>query len=503
VATDVKAGSAYVELLLKNQKFVAGLKRSGQMLMGFAKGAAVAGAAIAAAGTAAAVVGVKNFLDFSGSLKDMSDRTHMSVESLSELRHAAKMSGTDIGTVEKALKKMQQQGMNVNSFDQVAAQIAAIEDPTKKAQAAMEAWGSKAGPALLPMLQELPKLRQEARDLGFVMSDETATRGAKLGDMLDTLWETLYQGSVAVGAAFAPFMEVALPAIQAFATLGLETIRGWAQGLSDNVTAIASFFSTTWTAAITFWHDVQAGALSAAVYLWNNWQVLLETALTSGLYSVVKFSNQTVYFFGEVIPGWLSWFADNWYDVFTDIVNITATMAGNIWKNLKNMWDSIVGLFSGEGFNFEWTPLTEGFKSAIKELPQIAEREIGPLEKSLADDLAKLGDQMVTGWDQHFKDLPAMEAAFVTQGDPIAEIIAKQEALTQRRNAEVASVGPATGSAKQQVFGSFSAAAVQAFGQGGGRPEEKIVDAVERLRADQQKQSDRQLAAVRNGGMLE
>jgi hypothetical protein len=506
MATDVKAGAAYVELLLRNEKFVAGLKRSGQMLMGFAKGAAVAGAAIAAAGTAAAVVGVKNFLDFSGSLKDMSDRTGMSVESLSELRHAAKMSGTDIGTVEKALKKMQQQGMNVSDFDKIAANIAAIEDPTKKAQAAMEAWGARAGPALLPMLQELPKLRQEARDLGLVMSDETATRGAKLGDMLDALWETLYQGSIAVGAAFAPFLEVALPAIQTFVTEGVLAIQGWATSMADNVGSVTSFIGAVWSTTMEWWRGLQAKVLSGVVYLWDNWKTLLEISITSGIYSVVKFANQTMYFFSEVIPGYLSWFADNWYEVFTDIVNITATMAGNIWTNLKNLWSSIVGLFSGEGFSFEWTPLTEGFKSAIKELPKIAEREIGPLEQGLADDLAKLGDQVVKGWDTHLEKLPELTKEFVGEADPVAEMIEKGKSQSAERDKLVGDATPVAGQAKSQVFGSFSAAAIAAQGSGGGSGDpgaDRVVAAVEKA-AEAQKQRDDQARRERkNEGGLE
>lgn len=489
----------FVELMLRDNKFVQGLSGAKAKLIGFGKSAAIAGAAVAAAGVAAVGVGLKNFLTLGDSLQKMSDRTGVTVESLSELKHAAEQSGTDIGTVEKALRKMAKDGLDPKNFDQVAAGIAAIEDPTKRAAAAMEVWGTKTGPALLPMLRDLPSLRKEARDLGFVMSGEAAQSAVRVGDMFANLWETLKQGSVAIGAAVAPFLEVALPAIQAFATVGLQTIQGWAQSLSENVGAVSSFVSTVWGTLLDWWHGAQTAAMSGLVYITNNWSVLLQTAMTSAQLAVVRFGNQTVYFFGTVIPGWLSWFGDNWRDVFTDIASLTATIATNIWENLKGLWDGIVGLFSGEGFSFEWTPLTQGFESAIKELPQIAEREIGPLEKSLQDELNNLGDQVVQGIEQHKKDMPSFAREFVAAGDPVADLIAKQKERTKNGADEVVGATPIAGKAKAQVLGSFSAAALAA-GASGGDP---AANEVKALREDQKKQHRELIKAVGGGGKLE
>lgn len=59
----------------------------------------------------------------------------------------------------------------------MAAKIAAIEDPAERTRMAMEAWGIS-GTMLLPMVKDLQPLRQEARDLGLVPTDE-AVKGPR------------------------------------------------------------------------------------------------------------------------------------------------------------------------------------------------------------------------------------------------------------------------------------------------------------------------------------
>jgi len=486
----------FVELMLKDKKFTHGLSAAKGKLIGFAKGAAVAGAAVAAAGVAAAGVGLRNFLTLGDSLQKMSDRTGLSVESLSELRHAASQSGTDIGQVEKALRYMTQKGLDPKNFDSIAASIDAIKDPTEKARAAMEVWGMRAGPALLPMLKDLPALRQEARDLGFVMSGEAAQSAVRVGDMFANLWETLKMGTVAIGQAIAPFLEVALPAIQAFATLGLKAMQDWAAWVASNVSTVAEFIGNVWGTTMEWFRSLTTGVLSGVIFVWDNWQNLLKMALVSGELAIVRFANQTIYFFSEALPGYLSWFADNWWDVFKDIGNITATVATNIWKNLKSLWDGIVGLFSGEGFSFEWTPLTQGFESAIKELPKIAEREMGPLETSLQQQLDQIAGQVNEGWDKAATEGKKLSEALIGTGDPVAELIAAQKSATKDGAEQIAGAAPLANQGKQQVLGSFSAAALAAAGGN------STTDQVKGLRDDAKKQHQQLIRTIETAGGL-
>jgi hypothetical protein len=548
--SDIRAGSAFVELLLKGEgKFASGLRAAGQKLASFAKGAAVAGAAVAAAAVGGVAVGLKQFISMGSALDDMSQRTGMSVESLSELKHAAEQSGASLTDIEAAARNMAKKGLDVSKFDQYAASIAAIEDPTKRAEKAMEIWG-KSGTKLLPMVNDLQALRQEARDMGLVMSGEAAGSAARLGDMFDKLWATVKMATAAVGEAVAPFVEMALPTIQSFATGALLAIKSAGEFIRENISTVTNFISTAWQATVDFvgpivgawaatiseafnavwsvaqsvWGGVQSiiasvwgnvsentggvmqwlqdtiiGVFSAISFAINNWQLMLQIAFKSAQVAVVTFVNQTVHFFGTVLPAWLAWFRDNWRDVFTDILNMTATIAGNIWTNLKNLWDGIVRLFKGEGFSFEWTPLTEGFQSAIKELPKIAEREMGPLEKSLKDELDSLSGELGKKWEDHGNKFAKKIAKFTPTEATFSAIVKGQDEETKRRERQVTEAAAALPGKKKEVFGAFTASALLAGAGAGG---DKTSTEVKELRKEARQHHRELVRSIREGGKL-
>ena len=90
---DIKAGSAYVELLLKDSAFVKGLRSAGTKLKNFGTGVAGIGASITAAGaaiTAPLAAMVNQFLAAGDELDKMRQRTGISVEALSELNDREK-----------------------------------------------------------------------------------------------------------------------------------------------------------------------------------------------------------------------------------------------------------------------------------------------------------------------------------------------------------------------------------------------------------------------------
>ncbi len=102
------------------------------------------------------------------------------------------------------------QGLNPDQqFERVADRISKIRDPALRTAAAMEVFG-KTGTELLPMMQNgaagIQALRQEARDLGIVMSTEDAQSAAAFGDALDQLWAVLKSGVFAIGSALAPML---------------------------------------------------------------------------------------------------------------------------------------------------------------------------------------------------------------------------------------------------------------------------------------------------------
>jgi len=123
----------------------------------------------------------------------------------------------------------------------------------------------------------------------------------------------------------------------------------------------------------------------------NNWRDLMKVSLLSVAKGLVSFVEDTRHFFGTVVPTLLKFFAENWRDVLTDLFNFTATVFTNLATNIVDVISSIPDLITGSvSFSDVWKPLTDGFEATLRELPEIAKREIGALEGQLGDQIARL-----------------------------------------------------------------------------------------------------------------
>jgi len=251
---DIKAGQAYIEITTENSKLVRGLKAAQQSLREFSAGVSDVGKKTLLLGLAMAsplLLSAKVFSEWGDSFDKMSGRTGMMVESLSELSFAAHQSGTDMETVERAVKFMQRTigaaatgstmaqaalaklGLTVEQlqnlspdeqFNLIASALKAIDDPTMRVAAAMKIFG-KTGSMLLPMIRNLDELRSEARSLGLVMSTEDARASAELHDAISRLTQGLKMLTFQTGAALAPFLQKLAKYIQNLITFTIEWIR--------------------------------------------------------------------------------------------------------------------------------------------------------------------------------------------------------------------------------------------------------------------------------------
>ncbi len=190
------------------------------------------GIAIAAA-LAGAVV---SYAKAGDEVHKMALRTGFATEALSELRHVAMLSGTELGSIEKATKRMSRTiidagrgletyarafrdlGLNVEElramkpeeqFWAIAGAIGDLEDQTLKAALAQEIFG-RAGTELLPMLasgsEAIAEMRQAAHDLGIVFDEEAAAKAAKLTDQMGTLKESLQGVAFALAEELVPII---------------------------------------------------------------------------------------------------------------------------------------------------------------------------------------------------------------------------------------------------------------------------------------------------------
>ncbi len=257
----IEAGKAVVRVEANRDRLAAGLAAAQKQLRSFAAGAAKIGAgglAGAAAVLAPLTAAVKHFADTGSQLDDMSQRTGASVEALSGLGYAAKMSGAELEDVEKGLRNVAKGlaagddgyaaiGLSVEKLkgfapeDQmrmISEALSQIENPGDRAAAALGIFG-KSGAALLPMLSNgakgIDSLVAEADALGVVMSGKDASAAAVLGDSIDKV--AISAGSLVntIGAQLAP----AFTALLAVTTYSITTFRDWIAANQGVVLAIA------------------------------------------------------------------------------------------------------------------------------------------------------------------------------------------------------------------------------------------------------------------------
>jgi hypothetical protein len=292
----IEAGRAFLRLMVEDKEFKRGVDHALRRVNQFGKSIRNIGLGLGAAGTAITapfVASLKVFSDVGSKLYDVSQRTGISVQHLSELKYAAEQSGSSLDALARAARNMQQKGFDPRRFDEIMSQLAAIEDPVMRAQKAMEIFGSRSGAELIPLLENLPALRKEARDLGLTMNDTTAAAADRLGDALGKLKSALLGISNAIAEQVAPhvtaFMEgltSTVPAVLVFIQNNEKLIKvvfAVGAGLTVAAGAITAFSAVVLTGAALV-ATIGAKAAIAAVAVGT-----LSGAFTAGLAAIVDY----------------------------------------------------------------------------------------------------------------------------------------------------------------------------------------------------------------------
>lgn len=212
-------GSLAVNLVANTDKFIRGLANAQLKLGQFSTKIGIAGAAVSAA-----IGGMFYKFEQTGSqLHDLSVATGIGVEQLSFLKYAAEQSGSGLEALSKAAKELQKQGIDPQNFERIAASLAAIEDPTERAQKTFEIFTKRAGGALLPMLKDLPMLKKRFEDLGGSFTGKMADAADALGDSWGDLKLALLNITNQLAFALTP----AVTALSGWIAENGKAIRDW------------------------------------------------------------------------------------------------------------------------------------------------------------------------------------------------------------------------------------------------------------------------------------
>lgn len=341
----IRAGRAFVELYADATQLQADLrnveskfKALGTMIAGWGTKLSAAGAVVATPLVALSKITAsmgQNFLS-------MSDRTGISVETLSAMDYAASQAGTTIDEFEAGIKNMQKSMVNAadgtkenievfeklgltvanlrgmkpdDQFLKIADAMGKVKDPSTRAALAMKIFG-KSGTELLPMLKEgqggLRALIQRATELGIVLSTQDAIAAADFNNKLDELWKVVRKAGFDIGTILIPMLTTAANAIERVIVPAMAWLKAnkelvvWTAVLAASLLAAgAALFvvgkALAWSMAIML------GAKSAVVMLWNTLWGLVEL---SGTLAAVIMNPVTLTVAAVVVLGaallWLS-----------------------------------------------------------------------------------------------------------------------------------------------------------------------------------------------------
>lgn len=161
--------------------------------------------------------------------------------------------------------------------------------------------------------------------------------------------------------------------------------------LLPSINVVAEAFMAGAEMAMGWGETVKSYGIEAAVVI-ENIGGLLQIGMKQWQLYFVQAGNDAVFLFTDQIPALLTWFSDNFTSVIFTAVDYASTVFINLGQNIRNVWSAVLEFIKGNGFEFDWTPLTEGAVSAIDKLPEIPQRVSTQFEQSLQADIASMSD---------------------------------------------------------------------------------------------------------------
>lgn len=257
-------------------------------------------------------------------------------------------------------------------------------------------------------------------EFAFIMGDVREAIGKGLLAVIEPLLPMLEEGAELVSSWADSFAELG-PVITETAAVAIEFLVGWFEVLSGVASSALAGISELWVmvfgesatgpvdSLFGFVKDVFTGMLEIAVgYFsalqtsWGNLPTVASIAWDSIKLGAISLFEDLKHFFTSTAPEIIIWFADNWQEIFTDLYTFTATVFENMFENIVTFFSDVWGWLAGEEASFEFKALTDGFESSLKELPNIAERNLTDTEKALQGRIGEQGAMLAGAFKKNY-----------------------------------------------------------------------------------------------------
>ena len=300
-------------------KLANGVKTAGKWAAGVAGAAiAVGGAMVSAAKDTAAEMDV---------IDKGSQRMKISSESYQELAHAASLSGVEMSNLEKAAKKLEGTGINL---DDALNEIYSLQTAEERAAKAAELFGENVAYQMTPMLnasaEEMAAMRQEAHDLGLVMGEDAVKNGAALGDMFAKVESSMTALKTGLMTELMPYVMEIL------------------QWVIDNIPQIRDTVSAVMDAILPIVKPILDAIMEMLPPLMQAIKKLMDW-LIPYIKPIIDAISSLVNGFISLINGDIEGFANGIINFLSGIVgtffNIGQSIFNALWDGLASVWQSI------------------------------------------------------------------------------------------------------------------------------------------------------------------
>jgi len=253
------------------------------------------------------------------------------------------------------------------------------------------------------------------KTIGTLMLPAVNAVASGITSVLVPATDMLKAGFAAIKPILSAFWDVGVAAFTAVKEMAVGLWDTIMSGLGMTGTSWSRIFSQVKEFMIAFYRVIEFGLL--------NWKDVGALVVSEVQLKFFTFVENIKHFFTSDIPTVLSWFLGNWRDIFFTLFDATSTVFINLGQNIrsamKEIWDFIA---SGgtDAMEITWTPLLDGFKSTIKEMPQFAAREMTATEKELKSGIDAIRSKLGTGFksflDRKNTKLPTIDVTKPTPG---------------------------------------------------------------------------------------
>lgn len=248
------------------------------------------------------------------------------------------------------------------------------------------------------------------KGLADAQGDLARTAGGA-ANQVRTIWGRITNLSADVGTAIQP----AIDAVLGFANGALVKVAGAFQSgkgfLDDYIASLGNLFSsigdlgsqlldylspaiTSGQELIGGWARAFVDGVNTAAMVIRNLPDFFEIA---GL-RIQQFTTNVIEWIG-VLPENLAiigeWIGTNWYQLIMTGLDAVLTLFINLGTNIRNLGSAIIAFLSDptQGFQFNFVPLLDGFRSTVAELPKLLEPELTSMQDMIDAKLASIGDR--------------------------------------------------------------------------------------------------------------